>query len=72
MAMRNRIGAALEEIDRSTLVVAHAGSIRAALSLLLGWDYRQSWSLALPYAALVSLRIWPGEERSAQITGLVT
>jgi len=72
MAMRNRIGAALEEIDRSTLVVAHAGSIRAALSLLLGWDYRQSWSLALPYAALVSLRVWPGEERSAQITGLVT
>lgn len=67
----DRVSAALAEIDRSTLVVAHAGSIRAALSRLLGWDYRQSWSFALPYAALVSLTVWPSSKRTAQITGLI-
>jgi len=67
----DRVSAALAEIDRSTLVVAHAGSIRAALSRLLGWDYRQSWSLALPYTALVSLTVWPASKRTAQITGLI-
>lgn len=72
VTMRNRVSAALEEIDQSTLVVAHAGSIRAALSLLLCWDYRQSWSLALPHAALVSLTVWPGDKRAAEITGLTT
>ena len=69
-ATLDRVGAALADIDRPALVLAHAGSIRAALSALLGWDYRQSWSLALPYAALVSLKVWPGETRGAQITGL--
>jgi len=67
-----RVNAALGELGRPTLVVTHAGAIRAVLSCLFGWDHRQAWALALPYAALVSLTVWPGEPRSAQITGLVT
>ena len=70
-ALTDRVGAALAEIEEATLVVAHAGPIRAALCHLLGWNYRQGWSLALPYAALVSLTVWPGSPRSAQITGLI-
>lgn len=65
-----RVGAALEGLAADTLVVTHAGAMRAALSALLSFDYRQGWALHLPYAALLSLRVWPGEPRSAQITGL--
>jgi alpha-ribazole phosphatase len=71
-----RVEAALRELDRPTLVVTHAGAIRAALSCLFDWNHRQAWALALPYAALVSLTVWPGEgldaRIAAQITGLVT
>jgi alpha-ribazole phosphatase len=31
---------------------------------------RQCWAIDLPHAAVLSLRIWPGELRSAQIVGL--
>lgn len=71
-ALCTRVEAALGEVDCTTLVVAHAGAIRAALASLLGWSHDQTWTLSLPYAALVSLTIWPGEQRGAQITGLVT
>lgn len=56
----------------STLVVTHGGAIRAALADLCGFDRRQLWAFDLPYAALVSLRIWPGQTRTAQIVGLAT
>ncbi len=46
--------------------------MRAALHLLCRFDLRQTWAVDLPYAALLSLRVWPGEDRFAQITGLRT
>ena len=55
-----------------TLVVTHGGAMRAALHILCGFDQRQLWAFDLPYAALLSLRVWPGEAPSAQITGLTT
>ncbi|WP_336962893.1 histidine phosphatase family protein [Sphingobium aquiterrae] len=71
-ALVARVGAALEEIGAPTLVVTHAGAMRAALSCLFGLDYRQSWAFDLPYTALISLRIWPGAQRTALITALAT
>lgn len=62
-----RVGEGLAAIRGDALVITHAGAIRAALALLLGLDYRQTWAFHLPYAALVSLRIWPD---GAMITGL--
>ncbi|MEG3167192.1 histidine phosphatase family protein [Sphingomonas sp. LB3N6] len=56
----------------STLVVTHGGAIRAALAELCGFDRRQIWAFDLPYAALVSLRIWPRPTRTVQIVGLAT
>jgi alpha-ribazole phosphatase len=53
-----------------TLVVTHGGAMRAALHMLCGFDQRQLWAFDLPYAALLSLRVWPGEQPSAQIAGL--
>lgn len=70
--LRDRVGMALAGIDRPTLVVAHGGSIRAALAILLGLDHRQVWGIDLPYGALVSLRLWPGAVPVAQLTGLQT
>ena len=66
-----RIGAAIADLDaKPTLVVTHGGAIRAALGLLCGFDTRQIWAFDLPYAALLSLRIWPGDTPSGQIVGL--
>lgn len=70
-AICNRVGDALNDIADTTLVISHAGAIRAALSCLFGWDHRQCWAIALPYGALVTLTIWPGDRRGAQITGLI-
>jgi len=53
-----------------TLVVTHGGAMRAGLHTLCGFDQRQLWAFDLPYASLLSLRVWPGEPRSAQIAGL--
>lgn len=71
-ALCGRVGEALAgtNLAGDTLVVTHAGAIRAALAVLLGLDYRQTWAVALPYGALVSLRLWPGKPPLAQITGL--
>lgn len=44
--------------------------MRAALAVLCGFDSRQSWAIDLPYASLLSVRVWPGETRAAQIIGL--
>lgn len=68
--LRARVAAALEAITTPTLVVAHAGSIRTALSLLCGFDHRQVWAIDLPYASVVSLRLWREPSPVAQITRL--
>jgi len=70
--LRLRIESAIVNINQPTLVLSHAGAMRAALTLLCGFTYRQSWAIDLPYAALLSLRVWRGETLNAQITGLVT
>jgi alpha-ribazole phosphatase len=68
-----RVSAAIDALQPvPTLVVTHGGAMRAALHLLCGFDLRQTWAIDLPYAALLSLRVWPGEDRFAQITGLRT
>lgn len=72
-ALVARVGAALSEISAgSTLVVTHGGAMRAALSALCGLDHCLSWACDLPYAALLSLRLWPGERPTGQIVGLRT
>lgn len=66
-----RVSAALDELaPRPTLVVTHGGAIRAALHRLCGFDQPQLWAFELPYGALLSLDVWPGERPGARITGL--
>lgn len=66
-----RVASALADLPPvPTLVVTHGGAIRAGLHLLCGFSPHQVWAFDLPYAALLSLRIWPGEAPRAQITGL--
>lgn len=67
-----RVGESLSGLATGTLVVTHAGAMRAALSVLTGLDHRGVWAIDLPYRALISLRIWPGEPLSGQIIGLET
>jgi alpha-ribazole phosphatase len=70
-ALVARVAAAIADLEpRPTLVVTHGGAMRAALAHLCGFDQRQLWAFELGYAALLSLRVWPGEPRSAQIAGL--
>jgi alpha-ribazole phosphatase len=72
-ALQGRVARALTEMPPvSTLVVTHGGAIRAALADLCGFDRRQIWAFDLPYAAMVSLRIWPGPKRTVQIVWLAT
>lgn len=66
-----RISSAIDDLAPvPTLVVTHGGAMRAALHALCGFDQRQLWAFDLSYAALLSLRVWPGERPSAQIAGL--
>lgn len=53
-----------------TLIVTHGGAMRAALHLLCGFDRDQAWAFDLPYAALLSLRVWPVSPPVAQVMGL--
>ena len=72
-ALTARVGAALAALaPRPTLVVTHGGAMRAALAVLCGFEQPHLWSIDLPYGALLSLRVWPGESLSAQVTGLRT
>ncbi|WP_010543807.1 histidine phosphatase family protein [Sphingomonas elodea] len=71
-ALVARVGAAIDAIDRPTLVVTHGGAMRAALASLCALDFPQLWNIALPHAALLSVRIWPGTPRVGQIIGLRT
>ncbi len=68
-----RVGGAIADLPpEPTLVVTHGGAMRAALHVLCGFDLRATWSFALPYAALVTLEVWDGTPRRAQVTGLMT
>ena len=70
-ALVARVAAAIDELAPvPTLVVTHGGAMRAALHILCGFDQRQLWAFDLPYAARLSLNVWPGERPSAQIAGL--
>lgn len=74
-ALKDRVRKAMAELAGGkladgTLVVTHAGAMRAAVSCLTGLDHRAVWALDLPYGALLSLRIWPGETLAGQIVGL--
>jgi len=71
-ALVARVAAAIADLAPvPTLVVAHGGSMRAALQILCGFEQRQLWAFDLPYAARLSLQVWPGEPMSAQVVGLV-
>ncbi|HEY0595362.1 histidine phosphatase family protein [Sphingopyxis sp.] len=66
-----RVSAAIRDLAPvPTLIVTHGGAMRAALHALCGFNQRQPWAFDLPYAARLSLRVWPGEPPAAQITGL--
>ncbi|MBD8734110.1 histidine phosphatase family protein [Sphingomonas sp. CFBP 13706] len=66
-----RITDAIEDLTpEPSLIVTHGGAMRAALKSLCGFGFRELWAFDLPYAALISLRIWP--DRTAQIVGLQT
>lgn len=68
---RVRVGEALDALEpRPTLIVAHGGSIRAALSVLLGWSLEHCWAFDLPCGALLRLNLWETRPRTAQLTGL--
>jgi alpha-ribazole phosphatase len=70
-ALVARIVAAIADLAPvPALVVTHGGAMRAALHVLCSFDQRRLWAFDLPYAALLSLRVWPGERPSAQIVGL--
>ncbi|WP_420822871.1 histidine phosphatase family protein [Sphingomonas solaris] len=71
-ALTARVADALAAIDRPALVVTHAGAMRAALAATCGFDVHQAWAFALPYAACLSLTLWPGTPPMAQITGLAS
>lgn len=70
-----RVSGAIGDLAaRPTLIVTHAGAMRAALAVLCGFDVRQTWAIDLPYNCLLSLRVWPGDglgqRPTAQIAGL--
>lgn len=67
-----RVGGAIDALSGPTLVVTHGGAMRAALAVLCGLGPREGWAIDLPYAALLSLRVWREPIPAAQIVGLVT
>lgn len=69
-ALVARVGAAVAALTGPTLVVTHAGAMRAALAVTCGLNAAQVWAFDLPYACVLSLRLWPGEPPGAQIIGL--
>lgn len=70
-ALVARVGAAVAALPpEPVLVVTHAGAMRAALAVLCGFGPRETFAVALPYACLLTLEVWPEEPRSARIVGL--
>ncbi len=66
-----RAGAAFDRINDDTLVLTHAGTMRAVLGYACGFSSGQCWAFDLPYACVLTLKVWPGDMRSVQITGLL-
>lgn len=74
-ALCERVGAALADLARAgheALVVTHGGAMRAALAVGCRLDAQQVWAFDLPYAARLSLDLWPGTPVMARIVGLAT
>jgi len=70
-ALVGRVGGAIAGLEPSpTLVVTHAGAMRAAMAHLCGFSYSSLWGFDISYAALLCLRVWPGERSVGQIVGL--
>lgn len=69
-ALTARAGEALATCGDATLVVTHAGAIRGALAAACDLSFAQTWAFDLPYAALITLRYWPGAPPTAQIVRL--
>lgn len=65
-----RVSAALDDLVDDTLVVTHAGAMRATLAAACGFDATQVWAFDLPYACVLTLRLWRWEPPKAQIVGL--
>lgn len=69
-AIRARVTVALDTLETDTLVLTHAGAMRAALSVLTGLDHHGVWAIDLPYRALLSFRVWPEQPARGQVIGL--
>lgn len=67
-----RVNAAIAALEGPALIVTHGGAMRGALAGLCAMDFPQLWNIALPHAALLSLRVWPGTPQVGQIIGLRT
>jgi len=66
-----RVAAAIGDCGAGpVLVVTHGGAMRAALAHLCAFAQPQLWAFDLAYAGLLSLKLWPGPNPSAQIVGL--
>lgn len=71
-ALVHRVAAAIADLPpRPTLIVTHGGAMRAALAHLCGFTQGMTGSFSLPYAALLSLRVWPGDPATVQIMGQI-
>lgn len=69
----DRVDTALTDLEpRPTLIVTHGGAMRAVLSALCGIDHGRGWAFDLPYAALLSIRVWSDARLTGQIVGLRT
>lgn len=70
-ALLARVTTAIADLaPEPTLIVTHGGPMRAALAALCGFDQRTVWAFDLPYAAVLLLKVWPGERRQTQVVGL--
>lgn len=71
--LRTRVADAFSALATHTIVLTHGGAMRAALSALFGMEQRQVWAFDLPYACVLTLKVWPDHaEPMAQIIGLAT
>lgn len=69
-ALTGRVAQAIGAVTAPTLIVTHGGAMRAALAVSCGFGIRDVWSFDLPYASVLSLRLWHQPTPSAQIVGL--
>jgi len=67
-ALVARVGAAIDDLAPvPTLVVTHGGAMRAPPAPLCGLSLAATWAFDFPYAAMLSLTVWDGQPRRAQI-----